>query len=104
MKYYFTAILLVLFASVTSSQEITKESIAKKTYRVIISSDFPPLDVIPVRAVKQGDPPEKCSDPDDVQSMVRFLLYSNELRSKTWQGMDGTIGTEKTSQEAHIDR
>jgi hypothetical protein len=47
--------------------------------RVIISSDFPPLDVIPVRGARKGDPPEKCSDPDDVQSMVRFLLYANEF-------------------------
>lgn len=110
--------------------------------RVIVTSDFPPLDVIPVRGVKAGDPPERCSDPDDVQSMVRFLLCTNdleaealiasagtfaniarkknildlldcyeqsetalrsqdkrypsahELRLKTWQGMDGTIGTE----------
>ncbi len=107
--------------------------------RVIISTDIPPLDVIPVRAVRPGDPPEKCSDPDDIQSMIRFLLYSNELegliasagtfaniarkqnildlldlyeqvyynlirhdpdyptagklRSLTWQGMDGAIGT-----------
>jgi hypothetical protein len=47
--------------------------------RVIVSSDFPPLDVIPVKACRTGDPREKCSDPDDVQSMVRFLLYANEL-------------------------
>jgi hypothetical protein len=48
-------------------------------YRVLISTDFPPLDVIPVRGARKGDPPEKCSDPDDVQSMVRFLLYANEF-------------------------
>ncbi|MDR8389682.1 DUF1593 domain-containing protein [Aliifodinibius sp. S!AR15-10] len=45
--------------------------------RVIISTDFPPLDVIP-----GGDchgPNYKCSDPDDIQSMVRFLLYTNEF-------------------------
>jgi hypothetical protein len=47
--------------------------------RVVISTDFPPLDVIPVRGARKGDPPEKCSDPDDVQSMVRFLLYANEF-------------------------
>jgi hypothetical protein len=46
--------------------------------RVIISTDFPPLDVIPVKACS-GGPPNKCSDPDDVQSMVRLLLYTNEL-------------------------
>lgn len=46
--------------------------------RVIISTDFPPLDVVPGRACNDT-PPERCSDPDDVQSMVRFLLYTNEL-------------------------
>jgi len=59
--------------------------------RVIISSDFPPLDVIPVRGVKPGDPPEKCSDPDDVQSMVRFLLYSNELDVEALIASSGTF-------------
>ncbi|MBD0256342.1 MAG: DUF1593 domain-containing protein [Cytophagales bacterium] len=46
--------------------------------RVIISSDFPPLDVIP--GGRNEGPPAKRSDPDDVQSMVRFLLYANEFR------------------------
>ena len=45
--------------------------------RAVILSDFPPLDVIPVGA--DEGPPEKRSDPDDVQSMVRFLLYTNDL-------------------------
>jgi hypothetical protein len=58
--------------------------------RVIISTDFPPLDVIPVKAAKKGDPPERCSDPDDVQSMVRFLLYTNELEV---EGLVASAGT-----------
>jgi hypothetical protein len=45
--------------------------------RVIITADFPPLDVIPGGA--GYGPADKRSDPDDVQSMVRFLLYTNEL-------------------------
>jgi hypothetical protein len=45
--------------------------------RVVVLSDFPPLDVIP-GGLGQG-PAEKRSDPDDVQSMVRFLLYANEF-------------------------
>jgi alpha-L-rhamnosidase len=45
--------------------------------RVIILSDFPPLDVIPGGA--GYGPPEKRSDPDDVQSMVRFLVYANKF-------------------------
>lgn len=111
-------------------------------FRVIVSTDIPPLDVIAGKGANPGDPPERVSDPDDVQSMIRFLLYSNEfdvealiasagtfaniarkqnildlldlyeavhpnltkhdsgypsadeLRARTWQGMDGTIGTE----------
>jgi hypothetical protein len=35
-------------------------------YRLIISTDFPPF-------------PVTNSDPDDVQSIVRFLLYANEF-------------------------
>ena len=57
---------------------------------MIISTDFPPLDVIPVKAARQGDPPEKCSDPDDVQSMVRFLLYANEFDV---EGLVASAGT-----------
>jgi hypothetical protein len=40
--------------------------------RVIVTSDFPPLDVIPGRGCT--GPAHRCSDPDDVQSMVRLLL------------------------------
>ena len=45
--------------------------------RVVILSDFPPLDVIPGGAGYGS--PEMRSDTDDIQSMIRFLLYSNEL-------------------------
>ena len=45
--------------------------------RVVISSDFPPLDVIPGGA--DFGPPHLRSDPDDVQSLIRFLLYTNQL-------------------------
>ena len=57
--------------------------------RIVISSDFPPLDVIP-GGLGQG-PPEKRSDPDDVQSMVRFLTYANEFR------IEGLIAAAATS-------
>ena len=50
--------------------------------RVIVLSDFPPLDVIPGGA--GHGPAEKRSDPDDVQSMVRFLVYSNEFDVEGW--------------------
>jgi hypothetical protein len=42
--------------------------------RVVISTDFPPLGVC-----MSGCPADRTSDPDDLQSMVRFLLYSNEF-------------------------
>jgi hypothetical protein len=60
-------------------------------FRVVISTDFPPLDVIPVKGVKKGDPPEKCSDPDDVQSMVRYLLYTNEFDTEGLLVSSGTF-------------
>ena len=63
---------------------------AAKRPRVVISTDFPPLDVIPVKAARKSDPPEKCSDPDDVQSMVRFLLYANEFDV---EGLVASAGT-----------
>ena len=47
---------------------------APKKMRVVISTDFPPLDVC-----MSGCASDHTSDPDDVQSMVRFLLYSNEF-------------------------
>ncbi len=46
-------------------------------YRIIISSDFPPF-------------PVTNSDPDDVQSMVRFLLHSNEFDV---EGLIASAGT-----------
>ena len=39
-----------------------------------MSSDMPPTNV-----VIRGGPKEQCSDPDDMQSIVRFLLYANEF-------------------------
>ena len=60
-----------------AASETPKPRAAIARPRVVVLSDFPPLDVIPVGA-GQG-PPEKRSDPDDVQSMVRFLLYANDF-------------------------
>jgi hypothetical protein len=65
--------LLILAFAVASST-------AAPRLRIIISSDFPPTNVIPVKAYTNGvTPPAQCSDPDDVQSMVRFLLYANDV-------------------------
>lgn len=43
--------------------------------RVVVSTDFPPLDVC-----MSGCAADHTSDPDDIQSMVHFLLYSNEFK------------------------
>lgn len=74
------------FSAVTSDN--SGRSIVATKPRVIVSSDFPPLDVIPVRGCR--GPADKCSDPDDVQSMVRFLLYSNEFDV---EGLVSSAGT-----------
>jgi hypothetical protein len=59
--------------------------------RVIISTDFPPTNVIPVKAFTNGvTPPAQCSDPDDVQSMVRFLVYADEFDI---EGLIASAGT-----------
>lgn len=56
--------------------------------RVIISTDFPPLDVIPIKA---GNGPDSLrSDPDDIQSMVRFLLYTDDFDV---EGLIASAGT-----------
>ena len=64
-----------------------------KRLRVIMSSDFPPIGV-----VKGGDdvPNTMKSDPDDMQSMVRFLLYANEFDI---EGLIASAGT--FAMEAH---
>ncbi len=62
---------------------------ARHRPHVVISSDFPPLDVIP-GALGYG-PPERRSDPDDLQSMVRMLLYANELRIEAIIAAAGTL-------------
>ncbi|MEQ8413725.1 MAG: DUF1593 domain-containing protein [Imperialibacter sp.] len=66
-----------------------QQTTPKKPYRIIISSDFPPLDVIPGGA--GHGPAEKRSDPDDIQSMVRFLLYSNEFDIEGLIASSGTF-------------
>ncbi len=53
--------------------------------RIVISSDFPPPDVC-----MSGCAANRTSDPDDVQSMVRFLLYTNEFDV---EGMVASSGT-----------
>ena len=52
----------------------TSQPIANRL-RVVMMTDFPPIGV-----VKAGNVPnDQKSDPDDMQSIVRFLLYANEF-------------------------
>ena len=59
--------------------------------RIIAMTDFPPIDVIPGSTFKQGDPPEKYSDPDDVQSLIRLLLYTNDLEIEALVASAGSL-------------
>lgn len=58
-------------------------------YRVVIMTDFPPVDVIPGGA--GYGPANKRSDSDDVQSLIRFLLYSNEFDVEGLVASSGTF-------------
>jgi len=82
-------IVLALSTTVALGQSVTQESDSSKAYRIIISSDFPPLDVIPGGA--GYGPAEKRSDPDDIQSMVRLLLYTNDLEVEGLIASSGTF-------------
>jgi hypothetical protein len=80
-QWFAAAFLVWLGCGASSSETIPRA-------RVVISSDFPPLDVIP-GGLGTGAA-EKRSDPDDVQSMVRFLVYANEFRV---EGLIASAGT-----------
>lgn len=83
------ALALACSSAASGGSDTTGRPSGSTAPRVIVSSDFPPLDVIPVKGCKDG-PPERCSDPDDVQSMVRFLLYANDLEV---EGLVASAGT-----------
>ncbi len=55
------------------------EPTSNERFRIIVTTDFPPF-------------PVTNSDPDDVQSMVRFLLYANEFDV---EGLIASAGTFK---------
>ncbi len=54
--------------------------------RIVISSDFPPLDVCMSNCA-----PDHTSDPDDIQSMIRFLLYTNDFKVEELIASSGTF-------------
>ncbi len=89
MENYIKPILLVFITICSCKPLATQEITKQKAYRVIMSSDFPPLDVIPGGA--GHGPAEKRSDPDDIQSMVRFLLYTNDLEVEALVASSGTF-------------
>ncbi|MGA9659045.1 MAG: DUF1593 domain-containing protein [Asticcacaulis sp.] len=97
MKRAFLSILLLAVAGCTSVATKASEPVASSVQagrderpRILVMSDFPPVNVIPVKACKNTDPPQMCSDPDDVQSMVRLLVYSNEVEI---EGLVASAGT-----------
>ena len=79
-----TALRLLLLVTIL----LTKQIVSSQP-RVIITSDFPPLNVIPGGA--GYGPAERRSDPDDIQSMVRFLLYTNEFDVEALIASSGTF-------------
>lgn len=73
-------------ASDPSDRSAAKGTGKAKRLRVVVTTDFPPIGV-----VKAGNVPnDQKSDPDDMQSMVRFLLYANEFDI---EGLMATSGT-----------
>jgi hypothetical protein len=110
MKYHFAAFVLIISASFILAQEEVKISHSQDPYRVIISSDFPPLDVIPGGA--GHGPAEKRSvankqnilDLLDVYDQVDETLrrhdprypHADQLRSVTWEGSSGNWGNPST--------
>ena len=86
-KFNFVFISFLVISTGCLSNNNANSQEIKEKLRVIISSDFPPIGV-----VKSGlfVPKNKKSDPDDMQSMVRFLLYANEFDV---EGLVASAGT-----------
>jgi hypothetical protein len=62
--------------------------------RVVMTTDFPPIGV-----VKGGNfPNDQKSDPDDMQSIVRFLLYANEFDIEALIASSGTFANKAKKQ------
>ncbi len=80
-KFTIAAMTCAAFVFAASSARSAETSLAvqSKRLRVIVTSDFPPF-------------PVTNSDPDDVQSMVRFLLYANEFDIAGLIASAGTFG------------
>lgn len=85
MKHLIIAAMCFIFAFAASSSFAAQTNASPFRPRVIALSDFPPTNV-----VARGAPAEQCSDPDDMQSMVRFLLYINEFDIEGLVASSGT--------------
>lgn len=69
--------IVLAFALVVPTCAFGEEAEDTDKFRVVVSTDFPPQDC---RFPFAEDlPTDHKSDPDDLQSMVRFLLYANEF-------------------------
>lgn len=75
--FYLLIPIIILTTTVDGWSQDRSSDTEQNKPRIIVMSDFPPLDVIPGGGC--DGPAEKCGDPDDIQSMVRFLLYTNEF-------------------------
>lgn len=71
-------------AKQTNSQNLIKP-------RIIAMTDFPPINVIAGSTFKEGEPRHMYSDPDDVQSLVRLLLYANDLEIEALVASAGSL-------------
>jgi len=81
MNYLTRYLTIVLFFNLLLLCDLTYAQL-----RVVISSDFPPMNVC-----MSGCAADHTSDPDDVQSMVRFLLYTNEFEVEGLVASSGTF-------------
>ncbi|MBN1973089.1 MAG: DUF1593 domain-containing protein [Sedimentisphaerales bacterium] len=86
-RFFLITIIVLLIIPLDGYSQVTGKKTDRKFLRVIMSTDFPPIGV-----VKGGDAPNTMkSDPDDMQSMVRFLLYANEFDIEGLIASSGTF-------------
>ena len=86
MRTIITLISIIIITAAMPDKSLVAKNQQNDKLRVIMTTDFPPIGV-----VKGGDVPNTMkSDPDDMQSMVRFLLYANEFDI---EGLMATSGT-----------